>query len=66
MNAGSVEKVRRLVAGIAYEEAAQLTANLEKCRTAADAENVVYDVVRTKWSHLFETEQEFYRGRRDI
>jgi phosphotransferase system enzyme I (PtsI) len=62
MNAGSIAKVRRVVAGIAYEEAVQLVLNIKKCRTAGEAEEAVYESIRSHWSHLFETSQELYKG----
>lgn len=53
MNLNSIPRVSRIVAGIALEEARELVADLETCRTADAVEAAVTDFYRHKWSHLF-------------
>ena len=56
MNVNSIERVRRVVAGIAFDEAAGICRLLEKCRTADETENLVKEFFTEKWSHLFSAE----------
>ena len=53
MNANSISKVRRVVAGIAYEETLSLVRRIQACRTAAKADETVRDCIREHWSHLY-------------
>lgn len=53
INPGSIESVSRVIAGISYEEAAELVSKIEEFATADEIENAVETAARTKWSHLF-------------
>jgi phosphotransferase system enzyme I (PtsI) len=64
MNAGSISRVRRIVEGIAYEEALELASAVEKCRTADEAETVVFENIDHRWAHLFGDEDTRYTADR--
>jgi phosphotransferase system enzyme I (PtsI) len=49
----SIEPVRRVVAGIAFEEAAKLFRELQKFTTPDEIEQIVTDTARRKWPHLY-------------
>ena len=49
----SVEPVRRVIAGIAFEEAAKLSRDLENFSNADDIEQMVADTALHKWPHLY-------------
>jgi phosphoenolpyruvate-protein kinase (PTS system EI component) len=53
MNVNSIGRVRKIISEIAYEEARELVAGLEDCRTADEVENSVTNFYREKWAHLF-------------
>lgn len=53
MNANAIMRVRRVVSGIAYEEARELVKQIEPCRTADEIETVVETLVGKKWAHLY-------------
>ncbi|PYS86095.1 MAG: phosphoenolpyruvate--protein phosphotransferase [Acidobacteria bacterium] len=53
MNPGSVEAVRKVIGGIALEEAAELVQKLETMSTAEEIEDAVSVTAREKWPHLF-------------
>lgn len=53
MNPGSIEAVRRVVAGIAVEEAVDLVKRIESLPTADAIENAVKDHAKENWPHLF-------------
>lgn len=53
MNVHSVPKVRRIVSGIAAEEARALVAEIEPCRTVEEVEQIVADRISRNWAHLF-------------
>lgn len=52
MNAGSIARVRKIIAGIAFEEARELCRELETCRTADETESLVKSFFTEKWTHL--------------
>ncbi len=52
MNVNSIARVGRVVAGIAFEEARELTAKLETCGGADETESVVRNYFLENWSHL--------------
>ncbi len=52
MNVNSIARVGRVVAGIAFEEAHELTAKLEICGGADETESVVRNYFLENWSHL--------------
>jgi phosphocarrier protein FPr len=53
MNPASIPRVRHLIAGIAYEEASALAAEVEKCDTASEVETVIKSYIDANWKHLF-------------
>jgi phosphotransferase system enzyme I (PtsI) len=53
MNANSILRVRRIISGIAFEEAQEIVKNLEICKTSDEVENLVRQIFKEKWSHLF-------------
>ncbi|CAN5473475.1 phosphoenolpyruvate--protein phosphotransferase [soil metagenome] len=53
MNANSILRVRRIISGIAFEEAQEIVKNLEICKTSDEVENLVRQIFNEKWSHLF-------------
>ncbi len=53
MNPSSIAQVRRLIEGIAYEEAVQLVASIESLSTVDEIEDRVAEWSRSKWPHLF-------------
>jgi phosphoenolpyruvate-protein kinase (PTS system EI component) len=54
MNPNSIERIRRLISGIAFEETQQLVTLIEKCRTADEVETVNRKFIDTHWSHLYD------------
>jgi len=53
MNPNSVPRIRRIVQGIAYEEARRLAQQIFKGRTALDNEDMLRQGVTEHWAHLF-------------
>lgn len=53
MNLNSIPRVRKTIAGIAFEEAAEICKKIDNCRTSDEVENAVSDFFQKKWSHLF-------------
>ncbi len=53
MNVNSIPRVRKIVAGIAAEEAREIVRLLEKCPTSDEIENLVRERFLQKWSHLY-------------
>lgn len=53
MNAHSIPHVRKVIAGIAYEEAREMIAEISLCRTSDEAESVLRDNIGRRWSHLY-------------
>ncbi len=53
MNMNSISRVRRMIAGVAYEECVVLTKQALACRTADEVEEKVFDHIAAKWSHMF-------------
>jgi phosphotransferase system enzyme I (PtsI) len=53
MNVNSVPQVRKVICGIAYEEALDVLKGIEKCRTADEIDQVVHQNSSEKWAHLF-------------
>ncbi|MBX7170122.1 MAG: phosphoenolpyruvate--protein phosphotransferase [Pyrinomonadaceae bacterium] len=56
MNVNSMERVQQIISNIALEEAQEIANSLEKCRTANEVEDLVYQFLGTKWKHLFPPE----------
>ena len=59
MNVNSILRVRKIIQGIAFEEAREIVKEAEKYRTAQEIEQVVFQKLREKWTHLFP--EEFFR-----
>ena len=55
MNVNSVSRVRKVIFGIAFDEAANLAAETAKCSTADQIEAVLDRFIAAKWSHLIPT-----------
>ncbi len=53
MNVNSILRVRRIISGIAFEEAEEIVKELESCKTSDEIESLVRDRFQEKWSHLF-------------
>jgi phosphoenolpyruvate-protein kinase (PTS system EI component) len=53
MNVNSIPRVRKIISGIASEEALEIVKKLEKCATADEIENLVNQSFLQKWSHLY-------------
>ncbi len=53
MNVHSISKVRKIVAGIAAEEARAMIATVEHCRTVEEIEEILGEDIRRNWGHLF-------------
>ncbi|HEV8590792.1 MAG TPA: putative PEP-binding protein, partial [Pyrinomonadaceae bacterium] len=62
MNMNSISRIRRMIAGIAYEECVSLAKEALTFRTADDIEHCMFQHIRTKWSHLFPPD--FFKNRR--
>lgn len=56
MNMHSILRVRKIVAGVAFEEAYKLVKKIESCRTSDEIEEKVVDHVQQNWAHLFQNE----------
>lgn len=63
MNVHSISKVRKIVSGIALEEATKLTKSIEKCRTVEEIEEIVNNHIRKNWAHLFPPDFSFVSER---
>jgi len=53
MNVNSILRVRRIISGIAFEEAEEIVKKLEICKTSDEVEEFVRNSFQAKWSHLF-------------
>jgi phosphoenolpyruvate-protein kinase (PTS system EI component) len=53
MNVHSIPRVRKVITGIAFEEAIELAKKIKNCRTAQEIEALVQQNIRAKWAHLF-------------
>lgn len=60
MNVNSLLRVRKIVCGIAYDEAAVLAREVDQCLTADEVEAVLDRHIKEKWSHLIQLD----RGKR--
>ncbi len=60
MNVNSILRVRKVISGLAYAEAAELAREAVKCRSADEIEAVLERHISEKWSHLIMPE----RGKR--
>jgi phosphoenolpyruvate-protein kinase (PTS system EI component) len=53
MNPNSIPRVRKIISGIAFEEARDITKQLLKCNDSDTVEQLVAELFMKKWSHLF-------------
>jgi phosphotransferase system enzyme I (PtsI) len=53
MNLNSIAAVRNVIAGISYEECAQVAQLAEACSSANDAEDAIKSFYKEKWPHIF-------------
>ncbi len=56
MNVNSIMRVRRIVSGIAHEEARELASLISVCTTADEVEHTVEEFIGQRWSHLFKND----------
>lgn len=56
MNMHSILRVRKILKGIAFEEAFKLVKEIESCRTSDEVESTVHQYIHKNWSHLFQNE----------
>jgi len=57
MNVNSILRVRKVVSGLAVQEAALLAAEAMKCRTADEVEDLLQRHIAEKWAHLIQPER---------
>ena len=57
MNVNSILRVRKVISGLAFQEAAELARQAEKCRTADEVEALLERHIEEKWSHLIQPER---------
>ncbi|CAN5169325.1 phosphoenolpyruvate--protein phosphotransferase [soil metagenome] len=53
MNINSISRVKKIISGIAFEEAEEIVKKLKTCKTHLETENLVHKLFAEKWSHLF-------------
>jgi phosphotransferase system enzyme I (PtsI) len=56
MNVNSITRVRRVIAGVAYEEARELRDLILACPTVESVERTAREFVTEHWEHLFDGE----------
>jgi phosphoenolpyruvate-protein kinase (PTS system EI component) len=56
MNVNSIARVRRIVRGIALEEAREMVVGLRSCKTVDGVEKAAREFIQARWSHLFDKE----------
>ncbi|MCD9188093.1 MAG: phosphoenolpyruvate--protein phosphotransferase [Pyrinomonadaceae bacterium] len=56
MNMHSILRVRKIVTGVAFEEAYNLVKKIENCRTSDEVEEKVIEHTQQNWAHLFQNE----------
>lgn len=57
MNVNSILRVRKVISGLAYQEAVILARESERCRTADEVEALLERHIKEKWSHLIQPER---------
>ncbi len=62
MNANSIARVRKVVAGLAYDEARELVKEIEQCETTEKIEDALTRAILGKWQHLYPAD--FRRSRK--
>lgn len=53
MNVNSISRVRKIIRGIAFEEAFEVVRQIGKCRTSDEIEKLVRQNMQDKWTHLY-------------
>lgn len=53
MNINSMLRLRKIINGIAAEEAREVVKRIESCSTSDEIEKIVHDSFQEKWAHLF-------------
>ena len=56
MNPNSINRVRNIITNIAQEEAKEIVAKIEVCKTVDDVEVLLNNSYKEKWKHLYESE----------
>jgi phosphoenolpyruvate-protein kinase (PTS system EI component) len=57
MNVNSILRIRKVISGIAYEEASEVAREAKGCRTADEVEALLGRHIDEKWSHLIQPER---------
>ena len=57
MNVNSILRIRKVISGIAYEEANLVAREVESCRTADEVEALLERYINEKWSHLIQPDR---------
>ncbi len=57
MNVNSILRVRKVISGLAYQEAAAVAREADKCRTADEVEALLEQHINEKWSHLIQPDR---------
>ena len=57
MNVNSILRIRKVISGIAYQEAAALAEEARTCRTADEIEQLLERNINEKWSHLIQPDR---------
>ena len=60
MNVNSILRVRKVISGLAFQEASEVAAEAGKCRTADEVEALLEHHINEKWAHLIQPDR---RGR---
>lgn len=57
MNPNSIPRVKRIIQGVAFEEAAETVDRLMECVTADEVKNMVNRAFTENWAHLFKSNE---------
>lgn len=57
MNVNSILRVRKVISGLAYQEAAAVVLEADRCRTADEVEAMLERHINEKWSHLIQPDR---------
>jgi phosphotransferase system enzyme I (PtsI) len=57
MNVNSILRIRKVISGIAYEEASEVAREAKGCRTADEVEALLGRHIDEKWSHLIQPDR---------
>jgi phosphotransferase system enzyme I (PtsI) len=57
MNVNSILRIRKVISGIAYEEASLVAQEARTCRTADEVEALLERYIDEKWSHLIQPDR---------